>query len=50
MVKEADLKEKICEICHVAMLEPHPDKYQWFRCPVCGFQKEIKKEPKIKMI
>ena len=28
----------ICEICHCAVYQPHPEfPYQWNKCPFCGF-------------
>lgn len=41
---EEYLKKHICPICHVAILEPHPEekfKYKYFKCCICGFTKEI---------
>lgn len=42
------LKDHICSVCHVAIMEPHPEEQfknlGYIKCPVCGFTKLIKKE------
>lgn len=39
------LKEHICPVCHVAILEPHPEEKKNFegyvKCKICGFTKQI---------
>lgn len=32
-----DLLSKICPQCHQTMLEGHPERRGWVKCPVCGF-------------
>jgi DNA-directed RNA polymerase subunit RPC12/RpoP len=38
------LKNFICSNCHVGILENHSTLYQYYKCPICGFTKEVKKE------
>jgi hypothetical protein len=28
---------RVCQNCYVAVLEPHPELFWWFKCPICAY-------------
>lgn len=48
MTNENYLKEHICPICHIGILEPHPETIKWNKCPICGYSAKEPKEENIK--
>lgn len=47
MVSEADVKNRICPCCHVALMYEHPEykfaSQHYFKCIVCGYTEQRKK-------
>jgi len=40
------IEDIICQVCHVAALQPHPEKPQQAeKCPVCGFTRWTRELP-----
>jgi ssDNA-binding Zn-finger/Zn-ribbon topoisomerase 1 len=51
--REEFLKDHLCPNCHVGILESHPEEKlmvaDFYKCPICGFTRQIKKFVKWKI-
>lgn len=51
MDSEEFLRDALCTVCHVTVMEPHPELSGWYKCQLCGFSKKNSRpEPMYKII